>query len=164
VAEPARINGQVRAGIVTLLKEINKKAPNAKIMLMGYPRLFEDTLECDYLLGASDRDWLQDMADTMAISMQLAVDQTRAAIPNLQITFANPIADFWGGYGVCGAHEAFNRLRVDMSPGEQGPLPSFLPEGWNKLGKSSQSFHPTTSGAIIYAQVMRRVLYETWGL
>jgi hypothetical protein len=164
VAEPARLNGTVRAGLVTLLKEINKRAPNAKIMLMGYPRLFENTPACDLLLGASDRAWLTQMADTMAASMQLAVDQTRAAVPHLQITFANPISEFWGGSGVCGAHQALHGLEAVLTPGESGPLDDYMPTGWPRLGKTQASFHPTIDGARLYANVMQRVLRETWGI
>jgi hypothetical protein len=165
VAEPARINGEVRASIVSVLKEVNRKAPNAKIMLMGYPRLFEDTLDADLLVGRDDRIWLQAMADLMASSMQNAVDQARAAMPNAQIVFANPIAEFWGGYGVGGAHESINRLVPQLTPGEaNGWVPDWLPETWNTVGLSQQTFHPTVSGCILYARVMRQVLYDTWGL
>ncbi|MFD0599387.1 hypothetical protein ACFQZ4_49585 [Catellatospora coxensis] len=51
-----------------------------------------------------------------------------------------------------------------LTPGEEGPLPGFFPEGWNALGKSQQSFHPTVSGANIYARRMRDTLYDLWGM
>jgi hypothetical protein len=39
-AEPALINGEVRLSIQDVLTDIRAKAPNAKIVLMGYPELF----------------------------------------------------------------------------------------------------------------------------
>ena len=135
-------------------------------VLMGYPRLFEDTLESDVLMGSDDRDWIQEMCDVMATSMQLAVDQARAAMPTAQIVFANPIPAFWGGYGVGGAHESINRVIPLLTPGEVpfDVLPDHPTETWNAIGLSQQSFHPNVAGATLYAQVMRQALYDTWGL
>lgn len=164
IAEPAYLAGPFVYSMVSVLREVHKKAPYAKILLMGYPRLLEDTVECDLMFDPWDVDWLTEMADLVAARMQDAVVQIKGEIPGLQITFANPIPDFAGGYGVCGAHESIHRIVTVLTPGEEGPLPGFLPQGWNKLGLSSQSFHPTVSGANIYARRMRDTLYQTWGM
>ncbi|MGL5828592.1 MAG: hypothetical protein ACRC0L_03360, partial [Angustibacter sp.] len=37
---PKQVNGPVKESIIQLLRSINQKAPNAKILLMGYPELF----------------------------------------------------------------------------------------------------------------------------
>jgi hypothetical protein len=164
IKTPERINGPVRQSIVSVLREIHRMAPNAKIMLMGYPRLMEDTLECDALIGAEDRDWITEMADLMAASMGNAVDQARAAMPGSQIAFANPISEFWGGYGMCGAHESIHRVVWQLTPGELAVQQGWVPEGWNGIGASYQSFHPTVSGSTLHARVMRQVVYDNWGL
>jgi hypothetical protein len=163
IAEPAYLAGPFKASVVSVLREIHKKAPNARIMLMGYPRLLEDTLECDLMFGDLDVDWLTETADLVAARMQDAVVEIKGEFPGLQVTFANPISDF-SGSGVCGAHESIHRIVTVLTPGEEGPLPGFFPEGWNALGKSQQSFHPTVSGANIYAHRMRDTLYDLWGM
>jgi hypothetical protein len=164
VAEPAYLNGPFVQSVMQVLRQIHLKAPNAKIMLMGYPRLLENTPECDVLFDPWDVSWLTQTADLVAARMQDAVVDIKGEFPGLQVTFANPIPDFYGGYGVCGANESIHRVVPVLTAGEEGPLPGFFPEGWNALGESQQSFHPTVSGANIYARRMRDTLYETWGL
>ncbi|MFD0599386.1 hypothetical protein ACFQZ4_49580 [Catellatospora coxensis] len=46
---------------------------------MGYPRLLEDTLECDLLFGDLDVDWLTETADLVAARMQDAVVEIKGS-------------------------------------------------------------------------------------
>ncbi|GGL13481.1 hypothetical protein GCM10012284_55270 [Mangrovihabitans endophyticus] len=160
-AEPERINGPVRQSIETVLRQIHGQAPHAKIMLMGYPKLLEGLGNCIGGIGAAETPWLNDTADELAASMNQAVADVRAE--GVQVWFANPISAF-AGKAVCGDPETVNGVIKDLTSGEQGPLPGFLPESWNKYGASHQSFHPKIDGAGIYADVMNSVAQGQMGL
>ncbi|BCB83030.1 SGNH/GDSL hydrolase family protein [Phytohabitans suffuscus] len=171
-AGPTRIENQVKPSVRTVLTEIHRQAPNAKILLMGYPRLFEDVDSCLQATGADgpvgfdeeEIDWIREMVDFVATRLHQAVDEVRWANADLDITFANPISA-WGGHGVCGASPALRDVVLTLTPGEQGPLPSWLPEGWNRFGRSQQSFHPTITGSYIFAGVMSNAITDAgWAL
>ncbi|WP_155369222.1 SGNH/GDSL hydrolase family protein [Catellatospora vulcania] len=159
------INGKVKDSIKIVLQEIHKQAPNAKIMLMGYPKLLENSGGCVPGIGTSEAPWLNATGGLMATRMSEAVDEVRLATPGLAIEFANPVASgLFDGKGVCGNPETINAVVTDLTPGEDGPLPDFLPEDWNANGASQQSLHPKISGARIYADIMQNVVRTKFGL
>jgi hypothetical protein len=160
-ATAERISGPVKESIKTVLRQIHARAPNAKIMLMGYPKLFENLGSCFLGIGAAEAPWLAEMADLLAAKMGEAVADVRAE--GIAAWFANPIGRF-AGKGICGDPETIHGLVLTLLPGENGPLPDWLPESWNKFGKSIETCHPKIEGATIYAEVMNDVTRGSMGL
>jgi hypothetical protein len=66
-AERRRIIVTVQLAIREALERIHDQAPNAHIVLAGYPRLFDGTrFDCLDGLGDSELSWLNAMADLLA--------------------------------------------------------------------------------------------------
>lgn len=148
VSVPREVAGPVKTSLDQTLREINKKAPNAKIMLMGYPKLLENDGSCVPGIGTAEAPWLNDMVGlTMNPMMQsLANSLTGAGIP---VTFANPIADF-AGMAICGSPESIHGIVTNKTAGDK---PSILDQP-----TSSQSFHPKIGGTTLYANAADRAL------
>lgn len=148
-AEPALIRGAVRASLVTVLKEIRKRAPNARIILMGYPILVEnpgiESCPQDLDLDDSEVQWMAEMGDLLA--QQMAVAAAEATAAGAPTTFADPRARF-RGKGICGSPEMIHSLVADKTPGDPSGL----------VPPSAQSFHPTIDGNAIYADVLNAAL------
>jgi hypothetical protein len=141
VATPRRIAGPVRGTVDTVLREIHAQAPNAKILLMGYPKLIERPLvfSCIPEIDSSEVDWLADMVELAAEHLAGAADAATAA--GVPTWFANPIEAF-AGSGVCGDPECIHGIVLDRTPGDPRPPKP-----------SNQSFHPKICGITRYAQV-----------
>ncbi len=154
-----RIEGPVKESIKIVLREIHKKAPAAKILLMGYPKLVEGY--CVLGIGAEELPWLNSTAELLATKMEEAVAEVKAE--GVQVWFGNPTERF-SGKAVCGSPETVNGVIKDLTAGEEGPLKSPVPDSWNVYGASQQSFHPKISGAGIYAEVMNDVTRGKMGL
>lgn len=86
----------VRPKIVKTLKEIHKLASYAKIVLMGYPRLFENNGACVAGIGTAEGPWLNEMADGLAKEMKGA-----AGDAGPYAVFADPRTAF-AGQAICG--------------------------------------------------------------
>jgi hypothetical protein len=162
-AEHELIQGKVKDSIRTVIQEIHKKAKNAKIMLMGYPKLLEGLGQCIIGIGTEEAPWLNQMGDELAGMMDSLVSEMKAAPNNIPIWFANPISAF-AGKGICGNPENIHGIVTQMTKGEVGPLPDWLPVDWNTRGVSQQSFHPKTPGAAIYGQVFTNAAQSQMGL
>ncbi|WP_242884296.1 golvesin C-terminal-like domain-containing protein [Actinomadura litoris] len=147
-AEPERINGSVRQAIEVVLSAIHKYAPNARIVLMGYPRLWDGDGQCIPGIGTSEAPWMNDMADVLAGAMKTASENaTRAGAPTW---FSDPRARF-AGQAVCGDPETVHGIVLDKTPGDD---PSLLPPN------SAQSFHPKIDGTAHYAAALNETLRQ----
>ncbi|WP_241741006.1 SGNH/GDSL hydrolase family protein [Streptomyces sp. L2] len=159
-AVPGIINEIVRPDIVKTLKEIHINAPDAKVVLMGYPPLISDSGSCLRVgvgaaqlgLSADSTNWLNNTAGTLATAMQAAVDDV-----NQQGQFAwysNPATDF-AGKGVCGdpeqVHGIVKTLTTSDNPLRDWPI-------LRNYGLSAESFHPKIGGARLYANALERVM------
>ncbi|MFI6597622.1 hypothetical protein ACIBHX_15305 [Nonomuraea sp. NPDC050536] len=150
VAEPQRIKGPVHKAIKTVLLKIHELAPNAKIMLMGYPKLLERQGQCITGIAVPEAAWLNDTADVLADEMkQVAAEATTAGAPTW---FADPRGNF-AGQGVCGDPETIHGVVLDKTPGDS-PVADF--PGAPTI--SSQSFHPKIPGAANYAGAENAIL------
>lgn len=149
VAEPQVITNQVKPSIVTVLQEIKKKAPNAKIMLMGYPLLFENDGQCVVGIGTAEAPWLTQMGNHLATEMSNAVAQARAAGVNAWLS--DPRDEF-AGQAVCGSPENIHGIVApwNRTPGESDSL----------VEPSQQSFHPKIGGQQLYANSMNSTLRQ----
>lgn len=146
--EPELIRGPVRKSIVIVLNEIHRRAPNARIVLMGYPILVENRAATSCALGfdAPEITWMAQMGDLMA--QQMAGAAAEATLAGAPTTFSDPRSEF-AGKGICGIPETIHGIVADKTPGDE---PGLTPPN------STQSFHPKIEGTTLYANTLNRTL------
>jgi hypothetical protein len=145
-AEPALINGDVRQGIENVLTAVRGKAPNAKIVLMGYPELFS-SLEgnaCLVEYNPGEVALFNTFADDLQASEKAAVQ----GLPNsANIVFQNPQYVFHN-HAVCDETHYINPVRMASDgPGDQ-----------MQSGVSRSSIHPNQLGTAAYATALQDAL------
>lgn len=141
---PKLIDEKVGPSIELVLAQIHQRAPNAEILLTGYPRLFDAAMSqvCPVLQTAS-RLWLNAMSARLNTRMKLAAD--RAGNADIPVRFADPSATFTR-HGACRSdddEEWMHEIVVDRTDGE-------LTKPHELDGASQQSFHPNATGAAAY--------------
>jgi hypothetical protein len=135
-----------------VLQEIKKKAPNAKIVLMEYPKVLEEDKPCFPNLSAYEMPRLNDIAVRLTMTQQDIAAKAKA--DGINATFANPVTAFQGK-SVCAATEAaFNGIMTTPRPGEK-PIISLFGQS---LGISAESFHPNQLGTSLYAGVLTQAV------
>ncbi|SMD24584.1 GDSL-type esterase/lipase family protein [Lentzea albidocapillata] len=147
-AEPKRITGQVKPSVRTVIEQVKRKAPNARIVLMGYPKLFERFGACVLSLDAEEALWMNSMAGQLNMVLSEAANEARAQ--GTQVRFSDPTEEF-SGKAVCGSPESVRNYVAgwNRTPGEE---PSAFP--------SQQSFHPNADGQTLYADSLNSTLRE----
>jgi hypothetical protein len=144
-AEPAVIDNQVGPAVERAVQAVHTQAPNAKILLMGYPRLFSGS-GCMPSINSDESTWLNQMADTL--DERLAAAAATGRSNGIPVTFADPRVAFIGK-AVCGDPQQIHGLVLSLTRGDDPAL-----DIWQGFGLvSSQSFHPTVDGAATYASV-----------
>lgn len=143
-AEPKIISGKVRPSVLTTVQQVHKLAPNAKIVLMGYPELVAKDKACITLLDPSEAAWIDSMSVFM--NQQLAGVAADATKSGAAVTFADPVSTF-AGKGACGSPAGINNLVLTRSPGDDP-----------KKVQSAQSLHPNGTGTGLYATVLNAAL------
>ncbi|WP_409469759.1 hypothetical protein [Streptomyces sp. HC307] len=143
---PRWAHDTVRPRLARTLNALHTKAPNAKIVLMGYPRLLEGGGQCVPGIGTEEGPWLNDMGDLVAQEMKGAVDDANAQY-RANAVFADPRAAF-AGKAICGDPETIHGIVVTgyAEADNTKPLPSM------------KSFHPKTSGTAHYAKAFEDAL------
>ncbi|MFI0729608.1 GDSL-type esterase/lipase family protein [Streptomyces sp. NPDC021225] len=158
LAQPKYMRSQVTPKITEALGAIKEKAPNARIVLMGYPLLFS---ESDYgrciadgsFFSDAEVRWFNEMGGVLTDVMTEAAADARAA--GVDVTFADPAEEF-SGKGVCDDPETIHGVVTDLTPGDD-PLWEWGPI---KAGTSAQSFHPKIEGARLYADALEKTLRQ----
>ncbi|MEU0096128.1 hypothetical protein [Kribbella sp. NPDC006257] len=160
--EPNLIAGPVEDSVVTVLTEIRKRAPAAKIMLMGYPGLLEGDGGCVPGIGTAETPWLNAMGALIAQHLGEAVDRVGGAAAG--VYFSDPRDEFKPngpnqvGYGICGNPAKIRGIVTTLTDGDE-PLTSISWPGKDPaVGYSIQSFHPDKNGQIVYAQSFNETL------
>ncbi|MEV1069967.1 SGNH/GDSL hydrolase family protein [Streptomyces sp. NPDC050263] len=139
---PAWANKVIRPLLAKTLNALHEQAPNAKIVLMGYPRLLEKSGSCVPGIGTEEAPWLNEMGDVVATEMKGAVSDAGS-----YAVFADPRAAF-AGEAICGDTETIHGIvltghsRADTKP------------------NSMKSFHPKISGTAHYAQAFEDALAQ----
>ncbi|MEV4214503.1 hypothetical protein [Micromonospora sp. NPDC049662] len=147
VSTRRRIADAVPRSNTKVLEEIHRKAPNAKIMLMGYPKLVEiggDPL-CALKLVLSDEErvWLTEMSVLLRDEQLDVVHDFNTAHGATIAYYSDPIDEF-AGKAVCGSPAGIHGVVTDKSPGDTPDGPT-----------STQSFHPNSpTGVSLFAQSM----------
>lgn len=159
-AEPAYIRNQVKAAIVETLGAVRAEAPDAEVVLMGYPLLYSDSGSCLNYLGISGEEaaWMNEMGGVMNESMADAVTEANAASGETYAVFSDPTGAF-EDKSICGDPEAVHGVVTDLTPGDD-PMWDF---GAFEGGISAQSFHPKIDGARLYANTLEQTLRERAG-
>ncbi|MFF4224250.1 hypothetical protein ACFYZH_15490 [Streptomyces abikoensis] len=147
-AAPGIINKIVRPDVKDVLLEIHKAAPNAKIVLMGYPPLLSKGGSClrigipglpGAFLSESSAGWLNSIAPVLVEAMKGAVADANEQ--GAQVWFSNPEKVF-EGKAVCGDPEQIHGIVMDHTKSDKPVVPS------------AQSFHPKIGGARLYANAL----------
>ncbi|WP_431973949.1 SGNH/GDSL hydrolase family protein [Micromonospora haikouensis] len=149
---PQLMQGEGRTSVITVLRAIKTLAPNAQVMLMGYPQLLSNDANCvewlGYGISDSEASWLNQLAVELSdVLREVAVVANNAGG---RVRLADPIAngDF-GGQGVCGDPETIHGIVAAKTAGEDHS---------KEQNPSQQSFHPKISGAATYSRVLNREL------
>ncbi|MFI6047683.1 SGNH/GDSL hydrolase family protein [Nocardia sp. NPDC051321] len=129
---PGRLDG--------LYREIKAKAPKAKVVVLGYPRLFERDV-CPLSFSLHKRDSLNHGADELN---RVTAGHAQSA----GFTFANPTSRF-AGHGICARDPWINQLNIahpveSYHPDVDGHARAYLPTLNSATGK--QSLDPVASG------------------
>ncbi|MFD8688748.1 SGNH/GDSL hydrolase family protein [Streptomyces sp. NPDC059651] len=139
---PAWAHDTVRPRLVKTLAAIHAKAPYAKIVLMGYPRLLEHLGSCVIGIGTVEGPWLNEMADVVATEMKGATADAGA-----YAVFADP-RDAFDGKAVCGDPETIHGIVLTGRAKADATAPN----------PSMKSFHPKVSGTVHYAEAFEDAL------
>lgn len=136
----AKLGGELRA----ILRTVHRRAPYARVVVLGYPRLFptKPAHRVD-LLGTAEQRWLNTMADRADAAVRQAVTKADAAITGGtmpggrggSVEYADPRKAF-AGHEIGGAQPYLNGIKLDGL--------SVLPG----------SFHPTAAGQRAFAAVV----------
>ncbi|WP_079129144.1 SGNH/GDSL hydrolase family protein [Streptomyces qaidamensis] len=140
----------------TVIGQIAAAAPNAQIVLMGYPRLVGEQ-PC----VTADFDALNQLADYFR-------DKQKAKVAELsrtgtRVAFADAIPAF-RGHGICEGDEWINRVVAgpngdgDFHAGDPANQAPCLPWPGENVCASLESFHPKNAGTAGYARVMEQEL------
>jgi len=145
--------------LTVVLTEIRSRAPNAKIVLMGYPRLFESGSAC-ISIAEDNMPWLDGVSFGVRNAMSsaaAAADTTTGA----HVIFVDPQTTFTGhnlctGSGVSG----ITGLEFAVTPGED---PLFPAMGYivNGAVASRTSVHPNGIGTQLYSDALEAALATT---
>lgn len=128
--EPHVIQDLLPAKLASTYKAIHAAAPNASILVGGYPRLFTpngaDGL-CLAMIAQGDKLWLNQMGSLMNNMIQSAVNSVAAT--GVNIHFVDPSSQF-NGHEECTSSPYFNGIDAT---------------------NAAYSFHPNSSGQAAYA-------------
>ncbi|MGW0704262.1 GDSL-type esterase/lipase family protein [Streptomyces sp. NPDC002867] len=151
-ALPRLITEVVKVDIGAAIQRVHAKAPNAKIMLMGYPKLVSGDASCLSLgplgLPKESNDWLNTVAAHLTAEMKDAAALARSK--GIDARFSDPTVNF-EGKGVCGNPESIHGMVKTLTDSDN------TVKDWPILkdyGLSAQSFHPKIAGARLYADAM----------
>ncbi|WP_064457286.1 SGNH/GDSL hydrolase family protein [Streptomyces hygroscopicus] len=143
---PKWLHDQIRPRIAKTLNVIHGKAPNAKIVLMGYPRLLSAGGQCIPGIGTEEAPWLNQVADTLDEEMKGAVSDANQS--GAKAVFADPRNEF-EGKTVCGDPEDVNGIvKTGLSKADNF--------GLTEVGMAT--FHPKIAGARLYTNVLEQTL------
>ena len=120
----ATINGVLPARLTTLYASIRAKAPNAKVVIVGYPRVFNGQ-DCNALTWFSPSEETRLNATADLLNSRLAT-----AAGSAGFTFANPTSAFVG-HAVCASTEWINGLSSPITdsyhPNRAGHASGYTP-------------------------------------
>lgn len=159
VCDPDDYTGKVDQAVLdtgSLINYIAAAAPNAQIVLMGYPRLVNDEV-----CVTAGNQALNQLADYVRDKQKAKVAELTKA--GTKVAFADPIPAFQG-HGICDGDEWINRIVAgpngdgDFHAGDPANQAPCLPWPGENICASLESFHPKNAGTTGYARVMEQAL------
>ncbi|MCX4981307.1 GDSL-type esterase/lipase family protein [Streptomyces sp. NBC_00572] len=137
--------------IESLLRDIHTAAGGAKIVLLGYPKIFnENSLTCVSGVGGAGMIRINDNAEYMEAKQRAVVDKLKAE--GKPIFFESPDGDF-EGRRACDSPEGINKIvTAGKGPGD------FKCEVGGTWCVSRESYHPNNTGTSAYSVAFRRAL------
>ncbi|WP_460516042.1 SGNH/GDSL hydrolase family protein [Flindersiella endophytica] len=143
-----RIRGPVRTSIEQTLLWIRQAAPNARVVLVGYPLLFSDNHDdCTDLISDPEAAVMNRLGTVLAEQMAQAVSNVGGA--GMRFHFSDPLPAFTGR-GACTPGALLNGpiMIGDPDPGDTDGLPR------------AGSFHPNAGGTHAYASTLQNTLAQ----
>ena len=138
--------------IPDLLAAIHDKAPSAKIILLGYPELFDTgSLTCISVMGAGAQAQLNIWADDMKDKEQAKAAE--AAANGLPVTFYWPDDEF-SGWRMCDSPSGINDLVA--GPADDNPADFSCPG--DLICPGMESYHPNSHGTPRYALAFQNAM------
>lgn len=138
--------------VTNLLEEIHSKAPAAKVILLGYPTLFETGGLCVGLVDYN-RPWMND------VSLRMNRALTKAAHDaGTFVTYESPQYRF-AGHNLCTDNSGLRGFMLSATPGDASRLIDIPGQG--TVGLSAQSIHPNPYGTDLYAWVANNAVRAT---
>jgi lysophospholipase L1-like esterase len=135
---------QMGRNVTALLTEIDKRSPNARIVLVGYGRQVStsdnapgatlDPICGDGILTTAERQDGNKVADGLDATLRSAA--TAALRKGVYVTYASPFSypDRFNGHALCEAGTPFLRGFDALAPGQEGPEAVFHP---NQQGQAA---------------------------
>jgi len=134
----------IQANVTALLGEINRRAPAARIILVGYPRLFpEGPTSSEDTIDATDQRWLNYMARRLDDALRAAARTVDRRIDRVQ---GAGTAEFVDSYAAFAGHEI----------GTPTPYLNSLDLDVRHLKARPASFHPNATGYYRLAQLVEQ--------
>jgi lysophospholipase L1-like esterase len=131
---------QVRSHLAAVYKQIHLHAPNARVVVVGYPRLFHTGLSVAcYGLLTRTQNWLNSQTDAMITTIQNAITDTQTAYPTMAIQFVD-------------VRNAFTDHEVCTLPGGGQWINGYT------ITNTDASFHPNEEGQHQYAGLINAAL------
>ncbi|WP_158848069.1 golvesin C-terminal-like domain-containing protein [Saccharothrix deserti] len=151
-----------KSGISATLRTIASRAPNADIVLMGYPKLFVEENACSgQLFSSIHAKALNDLAAHITLRQREAVEEQAAL--GRKVHYAAAI-DHFTGHRICDSSAWLHGPRLgangegDYHEGD-APSPFCIPSvGGEDPCTSRESFHPNTPGASGYSLLFQHKL------
>ncbi|MCX4907537.1 SGNH/GDSL hydrolase family protein [Streptomyces sp. NBC_00878] len=138
-----------------VLRQIHGQAPNAKIVLLGYPRLFNaDATLCVSGVGGAGMNRINSMAQYMEAKQRQLVQTLKAQ--QLPVTFESPDGDF-EGKRACDDPEGINKIVKALKAKGTSAAPSVAPGA-----SATRAFTPTGVGTTAYSEAFRRAVSNLW--
>jgi hypothetical protein len=136
--------------------EIARLAPNAEIIVLGYPRLFPGNtnapvcwVDAVVRLAASTTSWMNKTGNELNTTTSNAV--AAVAREGYNVHFINPTPGFTG-HEICSSDPWINGVITESESGSNGGKPQFPGAG---------SFHPKAAGQKEYAKLVNECLAGT---
>ncbi|MFI7613010.1 SGNH/GDSL hydrolase family protein [Nonomuraea terrae] len=140
--------GELQANMMTVLKELRVRAPNARVIVLGYPRPFpaQPTETVDNL-SVADQRWL----NTVTRRLNDAVKAVVAEFDRTIAAFGGP-----GSAEYIDAYEAFTGHEV----GRPQPYLNGLTMDMEEMTVNARSYHPTGDGYRRFAELITRQIAQ----
>jgi len=155
-ASTARMEVELPESLTTVIDLVRERAPNARIAVTGYPKLFESGTQC-VAVAEINQDWLNTFADSMNDTIQRTVEAANS--PGAPEAFFVDTQEKFTGHNLCTGDgvSGINGLQWTVTPGESPLVPGlgfFTADGF----VSRTSVHPNNLGTDLYSQALEDAL------